>query len=86
MGKFTIETGIKPDPNHSAPGMPKYPWATMNVDDSFLVPVTNPDNIESLRVSLYSNGKAWFKRNRDIAVKFSIIKQKNGDLRVHRTE
>lgn len=85
MSEFTIESGINPKPAHSAPGMPKYPWSTLKVGDSFLVPVTNPDGLESLRVSLYTNGKAWFRRNKEIEVKLSVIKQENGDLRVHRT-
>lgn len=83
---FKIERSSPNDPNYHAPGIPKYPWAELKVGHEFTVNVENPESIDSLRVSLYTNGKAWFKRNQQIEVKFQILKLDNDkSIKVKRT-
>lgn len=80
--KYKIITNVASNPEYSAPGSPKYPWAEMEVGNAFDVPVE--DNIESMRISLYQSGKQWFKKNRGIDAKISIAKIDDSTLRVKR--
>jgi hypothetical protein len=57
-GEFVVEKNI---PLPSRKGNAKYPWATMEVGDSFLCP-TKPANAHSLANSASKNGKKFTAR------------------------
>lgn len=58
MNGIQIEKGVAmPTRNETVGRAPKYPWSSMQVGDSFLIPKGTK------RTSVDSSGRSWSKRN-----------------------
>lgn len=76
-----IETGV-PIPKVSKPTRVKYPWADMEIGNSFLVEC-EPDEATARRASVVSSASAWARRHAP-GRKFSV-RSVDGGIRVWRT-
>ena len=77
-----IETGV-PIPTVSKPTRVKYPWADMEVGNSFLIEC-KPADAQKTRASLVASARSWAKRHAPRR-KFSV-RSVDGGVRVWRTK
>ena len=56
---FEIESGVEIPPQSAPLRKMKYPFNRLNVGDSFVYPVTSPDDVEAVQNRLQSAAANW---------------------------
>ena len=56
---FEIESGVEIPPQSTPLRKMKYPFNRLNVGDSFVYPVTSPDDVEAVQNRLQSAAANW---------------------------
>lgn len=78
MSDYTIDKGVKIAPTGTG-GRRKYPWAVMEVGDSFFVPIEDPDKDRFLRSSIYNAGRSSLTTRGFDRAEYNVVVRKTSE-------